>query len=168
MSQERETAIHEAGHAVAHVRLEIDYGGVTIVANHGRDGAASAAGAESVCNAAGARAQAVAYCCGYGALIAAGVSPESACLGADDDFEHAMELIEAWRLGGSLGEWKAQAVALMSEPRNRKAVQVIADELLDRRRLDADFIDVLVELADGTMTREDVDRYLRLREHSVG
>lgn len=165
LTDRQQTAIHEAGHAVAHVRLEIDYADAAIDRpRDGVEGEAVAAGAESVWDADAARAQVLANCSGYGALVGAGVAPEAASLGADDDFENATELIESWGLTGTLDEWKARAVALMSEPRNRKAVQVIASELLERKRLDYDLISIFVELSDGTATRADVDRFLDLRE----
>ena len=80
------TAIHEAGHAVAHARLECS-ALVTIKPHNGMFGRCKLPeGKDHVSNAEDARVQVLCYCAGYAALIAAGYSDKSARLGADDDF----------------------------------------------------------------------------------
>lgn len=70
------TAYHEAGHAVAHVRLGILAGNVTIVATHSTLGGATAECAGTVCSRDGAKDQILAFCSGYASLVAAGYSDE--------------------------------------------------------------------------------------------
>lgn len=98
---------------------------------------------------------------GYAALAAVDEpDPEAGC---NDDFEQAADLLEFWRLAGTLDEWKAKAVGMMREPENLKAVAVVADQLLVTGRLEGDQVDMLVELADGNVTRADYDKFERNR-----
>jgi hypothetical protein len=156
------TAIHEAGHAVAHVRLQILQGSVSIEPMGQALGHVLAEGADSVWTREAAAGMVLAYCAGYAAVHAAGI-PDSAESGADSDFAHAEGLIEIWGLDGGLSEWQSKAVQMMSEPRNVKAVAVVADWLARHRRLDADLVDVLVDYADGEVAAGELERYVALR-----
>ncbi len=160
------TAIHEAGHAVAHKRLGIEQDFATIEPRGRTLGGVKAEGVHDVCNAGQARPQVLAYCAGYAALVAAGYTEAEATLGADDDFDNVNYLIESWLLNPSLEDWKAEAVLLMREPRNLSAVQVIARELLDKKRLDGDLLTVYLEFADGEATQADLDSYLLMRSQA--
>lgn len=160
---EHATAIHEAGHAVAHVRLGVRQDHVHIIRNGSLLGAAAAEGAESVWSAEDASIQAVCYCAGYAALIAAGFDEERACSGADNDFEHVQHLVEFWGLNAPLGDWKARAVELMRQPQNVAAVRLLSEHLLEHMRLGADYIECLIELADGDITADEWAQFLALR-----
>jgi ATP-dependent Zn protease len=157
------TALHESGHAVAHVRLGIIQSSVTIVERGGALGCATAEGVEHVRDAAAAVKQVIAYGSGYAALMAAGHDEESAKEGADRDFAKAEGLIARF-LSGDLTEWMARAVAMMREPRNVNAVTVVSDWLLREKTLDGDVIDLLVDLADGEISQVEFDRYLLLKQ----
>jgi ATP-dependent Zn protease len=78
------TAIHEAGHAVAHCRLEILQGLVSIEPNAETQtlGRSTAEGAEHVWSREEAESQVLALYAGYGALLAAGYPHEIAEHGA--------------------------------------------------------------------------------------
>jgi hypothetical protein len=154
------TALHEAGHVVAHARLGILQDTATIVASDGRAGASVAEGAGHVWSKEQAGPMVLAYCAGYAALIAAGHPEEVAARGCDDDFEEAAELIGFWCLGDGLDEWKARAAALMGAPENVRAVRLVAEHLMERGTLDADYLGVLVELADGECTQEEFKQWL--------
>lgn len=160
----RKTAIHEAGHAVAHVRLALEHAGAHIIPDGVRLlGAAIGEGQEHVYDKSKAERVVVAFCAGYAALVAAGYVDEMARTGADDDFDQACQLIEFWGLTGDIAAWQAQAVQLMRQPENMAAVDLVSKHLLQRERLDGDFVGVLVELADGDATDADFARYLQIR-----
>lgn len=153
-------AYHEAGHAVAHIRLNVLQNMASIKPKDGNLGNVSAEGIEHVWKPEEARPQVLCYCAGYAALVATGCSDEVAKQGADDDFENATELIDTWGLSGTLEEWQGQAVELMSGPDNIRAVDSVDKALMKYETLDADYMDVLVDHADGNVTKEEWDRYL--------
>ena len=155
----RATAIHEAGHVVAHIRLNIEYGHVTIAPKGDTLGAATAAGQEHVWKKEDAGPMVIAFCAGYAAMIAAGYSEEDARRGCDDDFEQAAELLDYWGLPDGLEAWQPRAVELMRSPENVSAVALFAEHLLRHERLEADYLDVLIELADGAITEADFAHY---------
>jgi hypothetical protein len=163
MDSDELTALHEAGHAVAHARLGIQQLQATIVAQAWRAGAVTAEGLQHVWNAEQAGPMVEAYCAGYAALIAAGHDEAVAASGCEDDFESAERLIQDWGLAGTLDIWKARAVALMSQPDNKRAAALVAEHLLAHKRLDSDYLNVLVEMADGECTEAEFQQYLALR-----
>ena len=72
MDRMRRVAVHEAGHAVAHIRLGIDQEYASIEPGPGTAGRVSAEGVKHVWNAEAAQPMAVAYCAGYAAEVASG------------------------------------------------------------------------------------------------
>jgi len=107
MADERAHAIHEAGHAVAHLRFGIEQDRVTIEPKDGNLGSSHAAGSESVWTKKAAPDMVLAYCAGYAAMVSAGYSDDDAregCAGSDTaDFDEADELISKWGLSGAEG-----------------------------------------------------------------
>lgn len=158
------TAIHEAGHAVAHRRLGIDQGGLSVEPDREAQtlGRSFSAGAGHCWNVAEAGDMALAYCAGYGAVRAAGYTEAEAKHGCADDFSQAKELVRFWGLE-SLVKIKAKAVELMRQPANVNAVKRVADELVARRTIDADLLAVLFDVADGDCSAEEFERYLLIR-----
>jgi hypothetical protein len=152
----RHTAIHEAGHALAHIRLRILQTTATIVRDKDRLGAVHAE--DSVWNAQEAAEQVLSLCSGYGALRACGYDDRDARLGADEDFEEAERLIEFWALE-SLEDWLKKAVEFHSTPKNRKAIGLLADGLLKYKTLSASFMDCLVDYSDGEMSESEWKQY---------
>jgi hypothetical protein len=142
------TAIHEAGHAVAAVRLDIEYGRATIVPDveagnlglvscdenyfvleHQDDmGCVSTVSHELVEN------QLILCLAGYAARIAAGHSEEDSMDGTGKDISDAVELL-AKVPSLPLDHWKEKVVALMQRPENVNAVQRVACQLLKDRCL---------------------------------
>ena len=159
------TAIHEAGHTVAHIRLGLEHDGANIIRVDGRLGAAKGEGKGHVWDKGGAESVVLAFCSGYAAMVAVGCTEFEALAGTEDDFEQAGELIAEWVLPGDIEAWQARAVDLMCRHENMAAVALIAEHLLQRKRLDGDYCDVLVEVSDGAATKADLARYLALREH---
>ena len=160
------TAIHEAGHAVSCVRLGIDHDKASIVPEGDWLGHVQSAGVNHVWMEEEAVDQVLSYCAGYAALVAAGFDETVATQGADGDFDAARHLIEHWGLAGDLDEWKAKAVAMMQEPRNRAAVKRVADELVAAGTIDWDDISCCCDIADGECTEEDYAMSKALRRGS--
>ena len=161
-------ALHEAGHAVAHVRLGIQQSTATIKPTDWTTGAVTGEGVENVWSAEQAAPMVEAYCAGYAALVAAGYGEKIAQQCCDSDFEHAAHLIEFWQLTGDIEQWKSRAVALMSAPENTRAAQLVAEHLLIHETLDDGYLDVLVELADGNRSEQEFPQYLQFRAHCNG
>lgn len=161
MISDMDVCIHEAGHVLAHIRLAIDHDGSSVIPTETSAGDAPSAGAHHVWNEVKAADMVIAYLAGYGAMVAAERSNPEA--GADDDFEQAECLLETWGLPGSLSEWKAKAVAFMRRSENVAAVRLIAANLNEHKRLDGDWCEVLVGVADGESSHDDLAQYLALR-----
>ena len=156
-THEGSTAVHEAWHAVAHVRLGILQWHATIEPLDA-DLAGSVLADDSVWNRDDAENQALALYAGYAACLAAGLSPELAAVGCDDDFAKAEVLISDWRIG-DVAKLTRRAVDLMSQPENIKAVQVIAQELLVEGVLHFKWLDLLVDVADGHATEQEYQQF---------
>ncbi len=158
------TAIHEAGHAVAFIRLFPDRDGshVTIDPHDGSLGAFYAedvAFTEMSVSEADAERQFLnhaVYCCaGYAAVLAAGEPDELALRGCGQDFEQA---------GRFLDEGKRIAVALMAQPKNVTTVKFLADELMRWKTIPWEHAEVAVGVGDGECTMEEYRQYLSMLE----
>jgi hypothetical protein len=158
-------ATHEAGHAVAHVRLGLDHEGANIMPNDadGTLGGAAGTGAGQVWQADEAGPVVLGYCAGYAALVAAGCSKADALRGADQDFAEAESVISTWALPDGLEGWKARAVEMMQRPENVEAVALVAQHLTQRKSLSPDHVDALVELSDGQITADEFEQFLQLQ-----
>lgn len=164
---DKQTTIHEAGHAVAHCRLEIFQAYVSFDSEKIYDedgnlksstlGRAVGEGWEHVCDQVQAGDQVLAYYAGYAALLAVGYGAEQASVGAEDDFFLASHLLEAWEIGEE-DEWKQKAELLMRDKANVAAVARVAEELLWERHLVMDQVKMLIDVADGEMSEEEYQR----------
>ncbi len=158
--QETSTAIHEAGNAVAFVRLFPDLVCDSVSIEPEEDTLGRHFGEEMSLpfDSPDERAEsyfnnvAVHCCAGYAATLVAGYSEAQAIKGCENDFEEAGHRLEAG---------KREAVKLMQCPENRLAVERVVEELLRRRRLDGDHIEVLIDVADGKTTEEEYQQFLR-------
>ena len=153
----RITAIHESGHFLVGYRMNWYHGMVSIEPDH-------AAGTEGYChqedshwNVEQGQDQVTALCAGYAAVVASGIDHEIAIQGCESDFEKALEIIDFWELP-SLEEQKASAVEWMRDDKNRKAVEAVADELMIKKTVHSELLDVIVEHADGECTDEELER----------
>jgi len=154
------TAIHEAGHAVARYRLHGNsryIGDLSIVPRKGNAGHALQE-IEWDCNSESMLNEVLILCSGYAACVAAGLNPDQAKEGCDSDFEKAELIIGDWKLK-SIDVQIAAATALMDQPKNRRAVQRLADELGQHQILRSEEIDVLIEVADSAISEEDLARF---------
>lgn len=144
------TAIHEAGHAVACYRLMPGRytGDLTIVANEEEGYAGAHETLESWDdNSEAAKQEVLHVCAGYAACVAAGFDDVTARLGCSHDFERAEEIITRWNLL-PLDDHLRQAIDLMRQTLNLRAVKRLADELTVWKTLDGDEITVLIDVAD--------------------
>lgn len=161
-----ESALHEAGHAVAQLRFEILGDEVKISPSGDTFGTVDSAGARPVRSNDEAAARVLSCCAGFAALVATGHDKVQAAIGCDSDFLEAANLIKYWALEGDLETWKRKAVRLMRFPRNIAAVEMVAAHLLRQRVLAGDYVEVLVDLADGSISQADFDDFLALRGRS--
>lgn len=157
IDERRRTAFHEAGHAVADVRGEFIPTHVTIEPNDSRLGASgSAYGWDDTES---ARKFLVSLCAGLAADLELGGDEESARGGANNDLERAEEILEHLA-EGTLETWIDAARLFVREPNNWKAIELVAEELLDRGRMLGEEVEILVELADGAVTEDEAARAL--------
>lgn len=158
MSQhERLTAIHEAGHALAHIRLGILQSKATIVP--GDQSAGSVLAEDSAFTEEAAADQIIALCAGYGALQIFGHDDEDSRAGAGSDFEKAEELIDFFDLG-NLEEWLQKTVEFVAAPKNKKAIEMLADGLMKHQTLGASYMDILVDYSDGEISESEWEHYV--------
>jgi len=169
MTAPKETAIHEAGHAVAFYRLFGDaarYGHTLTIEPH-EDLLGSHRAEELVFHGIGELTaeqrlafenEAIYSCASYAALLAAGYSDEAALAGCGSDFDNAERACDV-----PLDVSKEKAVELMALPENTAAVARVAGELLKQRTLEADEVVILIAIADGEATEQDYQQYQALK-----
>lgn len=170
------TAYHEAGHAVADVRGGLGCGGVTIAADakarslggagHMNDWTTSPAPKtqEAI-----AQASLISLYAGFAAELRFDPKGHQAAqLGATGDFEKARELLVLLygeeQADQQQAEWIERAKSLVADPRNWRAIEMLARELLDCGQLDGDLVDVLVDFADGEITSAQWEKRKRRHE----
>lgn len=155
----RQTAYHEAGHAVA-----FQLGGNPLIAvdihqqDDGRLG--TCAPCEDCSDVESMRANIIGTYAGYAADVLSGgdkdIARGTACL----DFDDAERQIA--RLGeGDEDYWIGQAEEFALD--HWKAIQAVAEELLQRERLIGDEVEIIVAYAEGD-EEADIDAYRRFRK----
>jgi hypothetical protein len=158
-------AIHEAGHAVARRRLfgawDSEWG-LAIVPDEDQEKQGAAGWhapmnpyEDDDCSPADLD---VCRCARYAAVIAAGFSEADAAEGCDGPPETDFR-----KVTGELESAKTKAIDLMRQAENVKAVKRIADELLLRRRLRGDHVQLLLDLIDGEIAEQECLQHLSLR-----
>ena len=157
----KKTAIHEAGHAVVALRLDHIFGATTIIADHdlGSWGSTEFKELSDSYTEETASEHVMILSAGYAALVADGWAKDVAANGAEDDFQRAEATINGFGLK-PLSCWLQETVEFLSTEENKRAVQFVAERLLQHWELDKEFIQVLVELADGSCTEEDIENWL--------
>lgn len=161
MDEKRLTAIHEAGHAVANNRNGFTSSIVTIVPGEGYNGRQTREDGD-VYDHEDASKDCIAFAAGYAALAVSGVPKDEAVKGCGSDFDHIEEHVSFWFPDSTLEQWKQKAVELLDTPENRRAIEMVAGELLRWETLYGDHADVVVEWADGEITEADYQRYLTI------
>ena len=154
-SHRRETAIHEAGHAVMALRLEVTLGVVTLKPKDKALAGMVSSEADWRMSAPDARVSVAVKLAGWAALAALG-SP-NAELGCESDFQTTRQALAAWKLG-DIERWRAKVLRVMRRPRNVRAVAALADSLLAGGQLDDEQADFVVMLSDGEITKAQFER----------
>lgn len=149
----RQTAVHEAGHAIAFRRAGIEISHASIILRD--DTAGRVLFEDSIHCLEDAWAHALASCAGYASCFVVGFDERDSAGGCQSDFEEAQEIIRQWNLE-PLEHWKAQAVGMLSSEENRRAIEVISRALMQHQTIGAGYVDVLIEWADGACTDEDL------------
>lgn len=159
------TAIHEAGHAVAHRRLfgdrHLSWGMALVHDQEQEEQGAAGWNTSDYLGNEDDQSTAdldVCLCAGYAAVVAAGFTEAEAATGCDETDE-----CDFRKVHGDLEAAKAKAIDLMREPEHVKAVKRIADELLLRRRLHGDHVGLLLDLAFGEITEQEYLQLLSFR-----
>lgn len=88
-------------------------------------------------------------CSGYAACVAAGIEDTTAMAGCEKDFNVAKESIEEFKLS-PLEDHLRQAVELMRQPKNLRAVKRLADELLEWKTLDGESVEKIIKAVDDS------------------
>ena len=169
MTAPKETAIHEAGHAVAFYRLFGDaarYGHTLTIEPH-EHLLGSHHAEELVFHGVGELTaeqrlvfanEAIYSCAGYAAVLAAGYSDETALAGCESDFDQAEHACDV-----PLDVSKKKAVELMTLPENIAAVARVVGQLLSQSTLEWEEVEILINVADGEATEHDYQRYLAIK-----
>lgn len=98
--------------------------------------------------AAGVEAFAQIMLAGYAACIAAGFDERKAMVGVGEDFNRTRHALRKAYGDDTYEERKQRAVATMSERKNKRAVRVLAKQLVHHRELQFDQIEACIEAAD--------------------
>jgi ATP-dependent Zn protease len=145
--KETNTAYHEAGHAVADVRFELGCEGVTIIPR--RDaGTLGHASCSDDAGAAKAEQKVISLLAGYTAQVEHDPACEAqARLGADGDFEEARNTLREHGAKRTLQPWLKKAREFVSN--NWRAIEMVAHDLLETKKLDGTEVECIVDIADG-------------------
>jgi hypothetical protein len=163
----RRAAYHEAGHAVAHLRLRPSayIGDITVVPDP-EAGTLGTGKFEEIW--AGNREawidEVIVLCAGYAAEMLTDALEGSARLGATDDFETAEAIIKRHGLD-SLDRHIDAARELLLRPQNRRALDLFSRELQKHGTLLSDDVEVLLGVADDEITDHEYEAY-RLFRHA--
>ncbi len=154
MSDQRHTAVHEAGHAVMACRLGIEVQSITLVPQVvdgiRRNGGTHLRGA--IVSKQDAIDTALCFLAAFPACVAAGVD---GWLGRQDDMDGALSVLSKWVENAEVAydECEARANAMMGESKNKAAVERLASLLLERRSLDGDAVLACIAQSDADLER---------------
>lgn len=154
----RSVAFHEAAHAVATIRNGDVCGGVTIVPRNEVLGEARAEDwFDRDDDSRGAVL--VGLLAGYAAELALGREEAPARARACSDFEKAHEIMRAL---GQIDEaaWVEKARGFVAE--NWAAIELVAIDLLKYGAVDGQLLEVIVDVADGETTPDELERCRRM------
>jgi hypothetical protein len=165
MNDLRWVAVHEAGHAVARLRMFPDQWLEDVSIEQDEDSlgrltlAIDTTVVSDFCSDEEGEdvffRDAICACAGYAACIVAGCSEEQALTGCEADFERA---------GHRKENACKHALELMDREENVQAVGLIASKLIELTALDYDHLCVLMELANGQCSEPEYREYLEARE----
>ena len=163
MTREKRIAFHEAGHAVAGVRFQFNPRASIIRNKPERSLDLDYDKPNGRLDAERAGKAIIALLSGYAAQRQCGlISRQQAALDSGDDFLDVTHIISRLgplkRLGPlnmrSFSIWQAQANNFVEDAKNRRAIDMVVRDLLERRRLGCDELDWIVAIADGVAGAE--------------
>jgi sugar phosphate isomerase/epimerase len=157
-----EVAHHEAGHAVADHRLGFTSFGCTVVPNDAENTLGSAGQYDGWEDADEARSFVTSLYAGYCAEVVFGADERGARHGARYDFERAAEVL-AWLADTTEAAGLEAAFRFVREPAKWNAIMTVAAELEKCGTLDGTEVEILIDVADGTVQRSDLDQYRALK-----
>ena len=102
----------------------------------------------------------IALLSGSVALILAGETTIEANVGADSDIERATRTLGFSERG--LYWYTNQSLNLLDTPANRSALWMLAEELLKHREIGSIYADMIVSVADGETSMEEVRQSIAL------
>ena len=137
------TAIHEAGHAVAHFRLFGVDGRMQALSIRADGGGDFTLGQLDEITPGTCRSEAIVYYSGWAAVLAHGYSEEEAERGTAPDFATAINYC-----ADAPSELKEEARSLMRQPENIHAVTALAGVLLEYQSLDGNCVRTILIEAD--------------------
>jgi|GEM_PF-1888408 len=165
-------AFHEAGHAVADVRLGLTFAGVSIIPNPEKGTLGRSyclyedqyeftrsveGGLEHRINSEKAEKVLISLLAGYCAEVRNGATKREARNGARDDFQKARQILRELGRNTDLSPWLTKASEFVSEYWSE--IQVIANELIETRELDETEVETILSAADGDGAAHDLARY---------
>jgi len=162
LKQQKSCAFHEAGHAVADVRLGLTFAGVSIVPNQSKGTLgrsycfcddqyeilrSPSGGLEQCINPEKAERVVISLLAGFCAEIRYGAPKRKARNGARDDFEKAQQILRELRGNTDLRPWLTKASQFVSEC--WPLIRVIASELIETKELDETEVETILSAAGG-------------------
>lgn len=169
------TAVHEAAHSVADYRFGFSPAGCSIVPGAENEGSASSLDSHETFMTVAAdgvlehdeekvRGQLIVFHAGYCATVLAGEDERPARTGAESDFDRAEKLRQTYRPAVSQAECVEEAFEFVREPKNWRAIEAVAAELLSLKRLDGDEVAILCDIVDRECERADLERFRMMRD----
>lgn len=163
------TAVHEAGHLLASIRLKL-YPGTTTIIPDEEEGAAghschdivefpANASDEDIIASGVTQRLGIHSMAGAAALRLMGLSEKDSLLGADSDVEAAKKL-----LGGLGAEFYLdRALSLFHQANNPTALRLLAVQLLLHKTIGAGYAEQIVDVADGEATMAEIDEAIAIQ-----
>ncbi|MBU2835959.1 hypothetical protein HF673_09320 [Acidithiobacillus thiooxidans] len=163
------TAVHEAGHLLAAIRLKLYPGTTTIIPNEEEGTAGHSchdivefpadATDEDIIASGMAQKLGIHSMAGAAALQLMGISEKDSLLGADSDIEAAMRL-----LGGLGAEFYLdKALSLFHQENNPAALRLLAVQLLLHKTIGAGYAEQIVDVADDEATMAEIDEAIAIQ-----
>lgn len=158
-SQLKTTAFREAGQAVAHHRLRGPRrnAGVLSIISYANGAQSALLQEDWTPDTENMQDKVVILCAGYAACGAAGIADAIARQCCASDLAKAHEIIADWHLA-PFDELLNEAIDLMWQPENQRAVARLADELSLHLLLLPQEIDVLIDVTDGAIPETELAR----------
>lgn len=158
-NQLKTTAYREAGHAVAHHRLRGPRRNTAVLSiiSYANGAISPMPKDDWTPDSENMQDKVVILCAGYAACGAAGIGDAMARLCCASDFAKAHAIIAGWHLA-PFDELLTEAIDLMWQPENQRAVARLADELTRHLLLLPQEVDVLIDVTDGVIAEAELAR----------